>query len=282
MLGRLLPRLVPLFAAVLLGMAWGCSSATPVPVINVQATIDAAVEATAAAAPSPISTPTPIPTATQTPMLTLTSTAMPIPRPTPTATPTPMLTPTSTAMPIPHPTSTATPTPTSTPTPYPVATLAPHGHLIGSWIVYDAEQIGTGDRLHGIAKEALLTGYSSSALLVIRCNEQRGPGLYKGLGLYVQYEEIFDPPEERIRVRSIINGEERTSEWELHPGHESVFSLTPEETALWLLENSNEKVYFTVEASGQPARYSDFDLTGIETALWQALPCDESKFTEVQ
>ena len=103
MLGRLLPRLVPLFAAVLLGMAWGCSSATPAPVVNVQATIDAAVD---------------MPATTSTPVTT------PIPPATPTPSPTPM----------------ATPTATSTPTPLPpTATPAPSGSAIGSWELHRGE-----------------------------------------------------------------------------------------------------------------------------------------------
>ena len=86
--GRLLLRLVPLFAAILLGMVLGCSNATPVPVVNVQATMGAAVEATATAASSPTNTPKPTPTVILTPAPTLTPSATPTASATPTTVPT--------------------------------------------------------------------------------------------------------------------------------------------------------------------------------------------------
>ena len=162
----------------------------------------------------------------------------------------------------------AVPTPTATPTPYPESTPAPSGHTIGNWEVYDAEQDGTGDRLHGI------TTVSSeyAAVMVIRCNEQNG------LELGIEYFEEFDPYEESVSVGGVINGEERRWTWYMGPSYTGLSSATPDAIALWLQENADESLFFSAEPASQPGRYDKFDLTGIDKALWQVLPCDKSKF----
>ena len=97
-----------LFGIMILGIA--CSE--PEPELDLQATIEAAVESTIAAA-TKIPTPTTIPTATSTPVPTATPTLTPTITPSPTMTPTPTPEPTATATP----TLTPTPPPTLTPTP---------------------------------------------------------------------------------------------------------------------------------------------------------------------
>lgn len=169
------------------------------------------------------------------------------------------------------PTPTPTPTPTATPTPYPEATPAPAGRYIGNWQVFDSEQDGTGDRLHGISVN---DGYTAS--LFIRCNERQG------LDLFIAYVAAFELYEELVLVTSVISGDERASRWGMGPSHDALFGHMPQASALWLHENADKTLFFSAYPTGEPARYNRFDLTGIDRALWQVLPCDESKFANFE
>ena len=95
----------------------------PVPTPNIEATVEARLEATVQAMP----TDTPAPTETPTPVPTPTPTATPSPTPTATPTPIPTAAPTATptATPAPVPTATARPTPTAIPSPTPTPSAVP-------------------------------------------------------------------------------------------------------------------------------------------------------------
>ena len=79
--------------------ACGNDSSEEIP--NVQATIDAAIEAGIAKIPTATPTPLPVPTPTPLPVPTPTPTPLPVPTPTPTPSPTPTPIPTPTPTPIP-------------------------------------------------------------------------------------------------------------------------------------------------------------------------------------
>ena len=109
---RLHPGSLLLAAALLAGLAIGCTESQPE-----AAAPPATTTPTPTVAPSP--SPTPTLTATPTASPTPTATPSPSPTPTPTATPLPSPTPTATATPLPSPTPTPTSTPPPTPTPDP-------------------------------------------------------------------------------------------------------------------------------------------------------------------
>ena len=159
--------------------------------------------------------------------------------------------------------------PTPTPTAYPEATPAPDGHHIGNWQVFDSEEDGTGARLHGIA--TVSSEYTASML--IRCSERTG------LETGVFYSVEFDTYEDSVSVRGVIDGEERSWNWEMNPTYDTLWSGDSERLAFWLQENADETLFFSTEPANEPARYDRYELTGVDRALWQVLPCDVSKFT---